>query len=52
MYDVPLPLTVGDWMATEPVEMDLKAGRNTLQFTLKSPNKGVTIRDFTLTPME
>jgi hypothetical protein len=27
----------------------LKERRNSLQFTLKTPNKGLTIKDFTLT---
>ncbi len=52
MYDVNLPLTMGEWQDTEPVIMDFKAGRNTLQLTLKAPNKGLTIKDFTLTPVE
>jgi hypothetical protein len=31
-------------------KLDLKEGRNSLQFTLKAPNKGLTIKKFTLTP--
>lgn len=52
MYEVPLPFTLGEWQETEPVVMDLKEGRNKLQFTLKAPNKGVTVRNFTLTPVK
>ena len=52
MHDVPVPLTIGDWMETEPVPMELKAGRNKLQLTLKAPNKGLSIKCFTLTPVK
>ena len=52
LYEIAVPLTMGDWMETKPVIMDFKAGRNKLQFTLKSPNKGLTIRSFTLTPVK
>jgi hypothetical protein len=52
MHEVAVPFTLGDWMETEPVPMDLKAGKNKLQLTLKSPNKGLSIRNFTLTPVK
>jgi hypothetical protein len=52
MYEIDIPLSMGDWVGTEPVTMDLKAGRNRLQFTCKAPNKGLSIRDFTLVPVE
>jgi hypothetical protein len=52
MYVIKVPLTLGDWMDTKPVIMNLKAGRNTLQMTLKSPNKGVTTKSFTLKPVK
>ncbi|MBT3294971.1 MAG: hypothetical protein HN919_21045 [Verrucomicrobia bacterium] len=52
MYEIEIPLSMGDWVDTKPVTMDLKAGRNKLQFTCKAPNKGLTVRDFTLTPVE
>jgi hypothetical protein len=51
MHEVAVPFTIGDWMETEPVPMALKAGRNKLQLTLKAPNKGLSIRNFTLTPV-
>jgi len=38
-------------MDTEPVILDLKEGRNTLNFTLKAPNKGVSIKQFRLKPV-
>lgn len=50
LVDVDLPLTLADWMDTEPVILDLKEGRNTLLLTLKAPNKGVSIKHFKLKP--
>ncbi len=52
MHEIAVPLTVGDWMETEPVQMELKAGRNKLQLTMKAPNKGLSIRSFKLTPVK
>jgi hypothetical protein len=51
LLDVDIPYTKADWMDTEPVILDLKEGRNTLMFTLKAPNKGVSIKQFRLKPM-
>ena len=51
MVDLEVPLTLGRWERTKPVTIDLKEGRNSLQFTLKTPNKGLTIREFTLIPV-
>ena len=54
---IALPFTVGMWGATEPVRIELVEGRNVLRFTRQgAPQevavKGVTIRDFLLTPVE
>jgi hypothetical protein len=46
----PLPFTVGMWESTEALRVELEAGRNTLRFTRAGDVKGVTIKDFTLTP--
>jgi len=51
MYEIDIPFSMGEWTDTKPVTMDLKAGKNRIQFTCKAPNKGVTIRGFTLTPV-
>ena len=51
LLDIALPYTCGMWKHTKPVTIELKEGRNTLQFTLKAPNKGLTIKDFTLKPV-
>jgi hypothetical protein len=49
--DVDIPYTKADWMDTNPVVLDLKEGRNRIQYTHKTPNKGVSIKYFQLTPM-
>jgi hypothetical protein len=51
MYDVEVPPSIGDWVETEDVVMDLKAGKNKFQFTCKMPNKGLSVKNFTLTPV-
>ena len=51
MVDVEVPYTLGKWEDTKPVTIDLKEGRNTLQFTVRPPNKGLTIKAFKLTPV-
>jgi len=51
LVDVDLPLTLADWMDTEPVILDLKEGRNTLNLTLVAPNKGVSIKQFRVKPV-
>ena len=50
--NVDLPYTKADWMDTEPVLLDLKEGRNRIQYTHKIPNKGVSIKYFTLKPVK
>ena len=51
LVDVDLPFTLADWMDTEPVILDLKEGRNTLNLTLVAPNKGVSVKQFRLKPV-
>lgn len=50
--DIALPYTVGMWENSEPVEIELTRGSNTLTFTREGNVKGVSIRDFTLTPVK
>jgi hypothetical protein len=47
-----LPFSLGFWQDTKPVEIELKEGRNTFMFTCAAPNRGVSIKHFTLTPVE
>jgi hypothetical protein len=52
ILDVSLPYTKGMWQSTVPLELDLTEGRNSIQLTAKSPNKGFSIKGFTLTPVK
>jgi len=51
LVDVDIPYTKADWMDTEPVELELKEGRNRISFTQYAPNKGISIKEFKLKPM-
>ncbi|HEX5789828.1 MAG TPA: hypothetical protein VFY13_01690, partial [Luteolibacter sp.] len=50
--DIAVPFTVGMWDKTPPVEVTLTKGKNVLHFSRAEPVKGLTIRDFTLTPVK
>jgi hypothetical protein len=50
--DIALPHTVGMWDKTQPVEVTLVKGQNVLRFSREHEGlKGVTIKDFTLKPL-
>ena len=49
--DIAVPFTVGMWDKTPPVEVSLVKGRNVLRFSRSEPVMGLTIKDFTLTPI-
>jgi len=50
--DMVLPLTIGMWDHAEPVEVTLAKGRNVLTCSRGGENiRGLTIKDFTLTPV-
>ena len=50
--DIALPFTVGMWDKTPPVELTLAKGKNVLTFSRDHEwLKGMTIRDFTLRPV-
>jgi len=50
--DIALPNTVGMWDTIEPVTVTLLMGRNVLRFSRAHQGlKGLTIKDFTLTPL-
>jgi hypothetical protein len=44
------PYTLGVWQTTEAVPVTLKSGSNTLQFEIATGSRGVTFKEFTLTP--
>jgi len=52
LVDVGIPFTKADWMDTEPVELELKEGRNQILYTHKPPNKGLSIKYFKLKPLK
>jgi hypothetical protein len=52
LVDIDIPYTKADWMDTEPVELELKEGRNRISFTQYAPNKGISIREFKLKPVK
>jgi len=49
--DIALRHTVGMWDETQPVEVTLAKGRNVLRFSRTEPVKGLTIKEFTLKPL-
>ncbi len=51
--DIAVPFTVGMWDRTQAVEVTLAKGKNVLRFSRGGENiKGLTIKDFTLTPVK
>ncbi len=50
--EIAIPFTVGMWDTTAPVEVALVAGKNVLSFSRGDKVKGLTIKDFTLTPVK
>jgi hypothetical protein len=48
--ELPVPYTLGEWQPTKPIEVTLEKGKNILNFELKTGSRGVTIKDFSLTP--
>ena len=52
LVDIDIPYTKADWMDTEPVELELKEGRNRISFTQRAPNKGLSIKKFELKPVK
>ncbi|MFP6700248.1 MAG: hypothetical protein VB861_00805, partial [Planctomycetaceae bacterium] len=52
LVNMMLPYTKGSWQRTEPEIIELREGRNTLQFTCRAPNRGVSIKEFQLKPVK
>jgi hypothetical protein len=51
--EIAVPFTVGMWDKTPPVELALVKGKNVLLFSRGGANiRGLTIKDFTLTPVK
>jgi hypothetical protein len=47
---IPVSNTIGEWVRTSPVEFELNEGMNTLTFALQEGSRGLTIKEYTLTP--
>ena len=50
--EIAVPYTLGKWEQTQPVGIALAKGRNVLRFTRPAPSRGLTIKQFTLTPVK
>jgi hypothetical protein len=50
--EVAVPYTIGMWQQTQPVGISLINGKNVLHFKLQDGSRGVTIKEFTLTPVK
>ena len=48
--ELPVPYTKGMWQQTQPVELTLNQGQNSLQFEILGGGR-LAIKDFTLTPV-
>lgn len=46
----PSPYTIGLWKNSDAIPVTLKSGSNTLKFNITEGSRGVTIKEFTLTP--
>jgi len=46
-----LPYTIGKWQKSESVEISLVAGKNVLKFDRPAERRGLTIKEFTLAPV-
>lgn len=50
--EIAVPYTLGKWQQTKPVEISLVPGKNTIHFSLQDGSRGVTIKEFLLTPLK
>ncbi len=47
-----MPYTKGMWETSEPMRVTLSEGRNTISVTTRTPNRGVSIKTWQLTPVK
>jgi hypothetical protein len=50
--EIPVPYTIGKWDTTAPVEVSLVKGSNFIYFALQDGSRGVSIKQFNLTPVK
>lgn len=49
--NIDLPYTCGDWLQSEPVSVNLRAGKNTLEiYRIDAPQYGIAVKAYSLTP--
>jgi hypothetical protein len=47
-----MPYTKGMWQTSEPVRVKLTEGRNTISITARTPNRGVSLKNWQLKPVK
>jgi hypothetical protein len=47
-----MPYTKGDWETSKPLRVKLSAGRNMISVTARTPNRGVSLKNWQLTPVK
>ena len=52
LVDVKLPYSKGMWTQSEPQVINLREGRNSIMVTFRAPNRGVSIKQFELKPVQ
>ena len=51
LVDVKLPYSKGMWTRSEPQVINLREGRNSIMVTFRAPNRGVSIKQIELKPV-
>ena len=49
---IAIPYTIGKWAETPAAEVTLTQGKNTLRFTRPEGSRGLSIKEFILTPVK
>jgi hypothetical protein len=47
-----MPFTKGFWETSKPMRVKLSEGRNTISVTARTPNRGVSIKNWQLKPVK
>ena len=47
-----MPYTKGLWEKSGPMKVKLSEGRNTISITARTPNRGVSIKEWVLKPVK
>ncbi len=50
--EITVPYTIGKWEQTQPLEVNMVKGANTLYLALQEGSRGLTIKDFIMTPVK